>query len=362
MAVPNPDREQLRLSKQLQSGLPPCLLVLGGSGFFRQEALDAAFAAIPEGVDLRTMDGDTASDGRELNDLCGGTLFGSGAVLLVRRGEGWVKKHGEALLATIPSIAKGSSLILEIKKLDKRTKLAKALLKVGEAFEFRDLYTEPYDRTRSPLDAEMVGWLVKRSKAMGCPLQAESAYLLMSTVGTRPAELIEEVERIKSLLDDGGSKRSLSPDELRGKLTCSFESNPFEFAEALLNYDRQAALRALSAMYSHGASGRDGVRLDQGGLFPFITSWLYQSLAQAYEGRRLLDSGVAARDVPGRLGVRNFVDRFQQQLQRNPSSRLSRGLRLLHRCQRELRSTGEDPQWLLERFLSRYFAAPEAAQ
>jgi DNA polymerase III delta subunit len=360
VAVPNPDREHERLGKALQSGLPPVLIVTGASDFFRQEAIDMVAAVIPDGVDLRNMDGDTKTDGRELNDLCGGTLFGSGAVLVVRRGESWLKAHGEGLLASIPSIAKGSSLVLEVKKLDKRTKLAKALVKAGEFFEFRDLYTEPYDRTRSPLDAEMVGWLVRRSRTLQCPLQAEAAFMVMSVVGTKPAELVEEVERIRNQLGKRDSRKALGPEDLRGSLTCSFQSNPFELADAVLAFDRKAATRALGAMYARGTTGRDGKQMDRYALFPFITSWLYRSLSQVYEGRCLMDTGVALRDVPGRVGVRQFVDRFQGQLKKNPTHRIQRGLQLLHSCQRELRTSGEEPEWLLLRFLRRYFAEAEA--
>src|SRR5690606_18296789 len=111
------------------------------------------------------------------------TLFGGGTVVVVRRGEGWLKSHGEALVRGIDGIRPGSALVLEVKKLDKRTKVAKAVVKSGESFEFRDLYTEPYDRSRSPLDAEIVGWLVQRSRTLECPLAPDAAFLVVSTVG-----------------------------------------------------------------------------------------------------------------------------------------------------------------------------------
>ena len=189
---------------------------------------------------------------------------------------------------------------------------------------------------------------------MGCPLRSDAAYLVISSVGTKPMELLQELGRIRT--EVGEIDSPLTADDLRGKLTSSFESTPFEFAEALLAFDRRAATRSLTAMYSRGAQGRDGVRVDQGGLFPFITGWLYQSLAQLHEGRLLLDSGTTLAEVPRRLGVRVFVDRFQGQLLHNPEPRLRRGLLLLHRCQRELRRTSEDPGLLLQGFLGRYFA------
>ena len=357
MAVPNPERELQRLQKLLRGGLPSCLVVMGKSDFFRQEAFDLALAAVVEDIDVRSISGERETDGREIDDLRGGTLFSRGTVVAVRRGEAWLKQHGEALLASLPAIAERSALIIEVVKLDRRTKLAKQLLAAGELCEFRDLYSEPYDRSRSPLEAELVGWLVGRSKGMSCPLSAEAAFLVVSSVGTKPAELLDEVERIGSRV--GEVRRPLTADEVRGSLTCSFESNPFEFVEAVLNHDRKGATRALVAMYSRGTQGRDGARIDQGGLFPFITSWLYQCLAQLHEGRLLLDGGIPARDVPSRLGVRTFTDRFLSQLRANTESQLRRGLLFLLQCQRELRSSGEDPESLLLRFLGRYL--PEEA-
>jgi len=369
LATPNPERELSRLAKSLEDlpkGQPPrTVVVTGPSEFFRTQAVDLILERLPEDHDRRTIDGeaDRDSDGRELLDLRGGNLFGGGMVLVVRRGDGWLKRHGAQLAVVLETIASGCGLLLEVQKLDKRTKLARKLREVGELFEFRDLYREPYDRSRSPLEAEMVAWIEQRSRRLGCPLTAESAYVLMSTVGTRPAELLQELGRLKDAVgtSDAERPRPLTPDDLRGKLTCSFESTPFEFAEAFLANDRRRALLALTAMYRRGTRSRDGGSVDAAGLFPFITSWLYQSLSQVREGCLLLDQGTPPQEIPQQLGVRVFVDRFMGQVAQNSAVRLTRGLKLLMQCQRELRTTGEDAVLLLERFLSRYFAASASA-
>jgi DNA polymerase III delta subunit len=370
LAAPNPERELTRLAtllEELPAGQPPrCVVVTGPAEFFRAEAVAAVLARVPDDHDRRTVDGeaDRDSDGRELMDLRGGNLFGGGILLVVRRGDPWLKRHGAQLAVALATIAPGCGLLLEVSKLDKRTKLARKLREVGELFEFRDLYSEPYDRSRSPLEAEMVGWIEQRSRRLGCPLTAESAFVLMSTVGTRPAELVQELSRLRDGLGASTRKRTqpLTPEDLRGKLTCSFESTPFELAEAILARDRRRALRSVLAMYRRGVRSRDGGSVDTGGLFPFITSWLYQSLTQVREGRLLLDQGQPLPKIPALVGVRMFIDRFLSQVQQNPAADLTRGLRLLMQCQRELRTTGEDPQLLLERFLSRYFKHVKAAE
>ncbi len=357
MAVPNPERELARLRKVLAEKRPKVLVVLGASDFFRGEAFEIGLANVPDSADLRSKDGQEDSDGRELGDLLGGGLFGSGTWLVVRRGDAWLKKRGAELQGVLDRIASGCGLLLELGKLDRRTKIARSLKEVGELFEFRDLYTEPYDRSRSPLEAEMISWLVERSRRLDAAITPEAAFMLMSSVGQKPAELCAELQRLRSSLQAAGKKvgRALGPDDLRGHLTCSFESTPFEVAEAVLDYDRRRASRSLHAMYARGVTSRDGSRVDAGGIFPFVTSWLQQSMGSVHRGRCLLDRGMALDEVSRQLGVRVFVDRFGSQVRSNPEARLLKGLDLLMECQRDLRRTGEDAELLLERFLADYF-------
>jgi len=100
---------------------------------------------------------------------------------------------------------------------------------------------------------------------------------------------------------------------------------------------------------------KDGKNMDPGGLLPFAASWLYGQLATTLEARQWLDSGVSPRDLPAKVGVRMFVERFVEQVQRHDAARLRRGLLALHACQRLSRLTGEAPDALLERFLMQWF-------
>ncbi|HLQ36288.1 MAG TPA: hypothetical protein VK348_00705 [Planctomycetota bacterium] len=386
MAVPNPQHELERVRQLAKKGLPAVVVVCGAGAYFRGEAITALLAAVPADAELRTVDGQqvplrglAAADGDsggddpggeepviagtletpascpELEVLRGGGLFARRGFLCVRRGERWLRCYGAALQAFLPRIAAGCGLLLETQKLDKRTRLAKELLAAGPVFEFRELYDSPFDRTRSPLEAELVQWLVDRSRSLGVALQPETAFVLLAQVGKSPAELLAELGRLRDQLGADPARRPLAPDDVRGRLSCGFESTPFEFAEAVLAGDRRRAVRSLRAMFDHGVKSRDGRAMDQGGVFPFITSWLFQSLALVHEGRLLLDSGTSARDLAGKLGVNNFGDRFTEQVRNNPLPRLRHGLLALLHCQRMLRLSSEEPVVLLERFVAQWF-------
>lgn len=388
MATPHPDKELDRLQQVLRAGLPSVVVLSGTGAYFRTVAVEAALAVVDPGSELLTIDGEAtalrgtrraADDGEaatdegadddgerddapaahcaELQPLAGGGLFATTACVVVRRGDRWLRRHAAAVGAFLPRIRRGSSLVVETQKLDKRTRFAKELVEHGAVFEFRDLYETPFGRPDRPLEGELVQWVTGQARKLGVPVTSEAALLLTAQIGKNPGDLVAELQQLADRVGKSGSKKPLAPDDLRGKLTCSFESTPFELAEAALAGDRRRALRSLHAMFARGVKQKDGKRMDQGGLFPFATSWLFHSLGQVLEGRLLLDQGVPLRDVAGRVGVGGFADRYLEQVRTNPRARLEHGLLAIVHCQRERRLCGEDDLVLLERWLARWFDA-----
>lgn len=382
MATPRPDAELRRLDALLAKGLPPLLLLTGDDDWFRVQAVERALAAVPEQAELRIVDAvaeratdagdDDGDDGGagpaaaeapvagadELQELRGGGLFARTAFVVVRRGASWWANRVEAVAAALPSFAAGCGLVIEARKLDRRKKAAQALVKTatagGACFEFRPLYELPYDRSQPPERGELCEWVVAEARRLGVGLQPEAAWLVVQNVGRAPGEIHAELRRLAAL-HGGAPERPLSAQDLRGRLTVAFEATPFEFAEAVLSGDRTAAWRGLRAIFDRGLRDKEGKPMDRGGLFPFVTSWLFGQLAKAYEGRQLLDEGVPPRDIAARAGVFQFQDRFMDQVRRHDRPRLARGLLALHECQRHLRLGGEEPDLLLERFLRSWF-------
>lgn len=385
MAVPHPDKELERLRAACKQGLPSVVAIVGAGAWFRQQALDTVLESLPKDLEVLTVEGqdvvvrggkqaadaddaeaeeggeeDEGDDGKkaqckDLQPLAGGGLFSQSTAVVVRRADRWLQKYATAVAAFGPRIQKGSLLVFESQKLDKRTKWAKELATSGAAFEFRELYETPFGRPDQPLQGELVQWVVAHSKRLGVPVTPESALLLTAQVGKELALLAAELEQLVEQFDKKGSRKALAPEDLRGKLTCSFESTPFELAEAVLDGDRKRALRSLHAMFARGVKQKDGKRMDQGGLFPFATSWMFSAMGQVYEGRLMLDQGTSPRDLPQKAGVYAFQERFVAQAQKNSAQKLENGLLALLHCQRERRSLGEEDDVLLERFLARWF-------
>lgn len=403
MAVPHPDQELERLQRALQQGLGPVVVVTGANDYYRRQALDLLLANQPQDVDLRTIDavddrgarggrvaaagaaensdtgggasrdGDDDSDGieaggqeavaaaesvqdvPELLDLRGGGLFARATVVCVRRGARWWQRCAPVLATQIDKIARGSQLLLEANKLDKRRKAAADLVKrLGDAvFEFRDLYETRYGGT-DLAEGELVQWLHRQAKRRGVPLQPDAALLVVAQVGKSLGELAAELDRLAAQMGAEPQRAPLAPADLRGRLSVSFESTPFELAEAVLEGDEARALRSVRAMCDRGVRGKSGKR-ETGGVLPFACSWLWQSLGKVLAGRELLDAGERPDGIARQLGVQFFADRFLRQVTRHDVARLRAGLLAIHHCLRLSRTTGESDGALLEDFLRTWF-------
>ncbi|MBL8722430.1 MAG: hypothetical protein JNK49_00200 [Planctomycetes bacterium] len=401
MAAPHPDQEFERLQRACQKGLGPVVVVTGTNDHYRRLALELLLAAQPQDAELRLLDAaedrgargggdegakaprprsgearDDGDDGEpddgerggtlepaaesvqdvpELLDLRGGGLFARATVVCVRRGAKWWQRCAPVLATQLDKIARGSRLLLEANKLDKRRKVASELLKtLGEAvFEFRDLFETRFGGT-DLAEGELVAWVGKQAQKRGVPLQPDAALLVVAQVGKGLSELAAELDRLQAQFGPDPQRKPLAPTDLRGRLSVSFESTPFELAEAVLDGDRARALRSVRAMCDRGVRGKTGKR-STGGVLPFACSWLWQSLAKVLAGRELLDAGVRQDTIARQLGVQFFADRFLRQVARHDAARLRTGLLAIHHCLRLSRTTGEDDGVLLEGFLQVWF-------
>lgn len=379
MAGNKPQAELERLRKLCRQGLPPVVVVTGSNNFYRHEAIELLLAAVPAEAELRRIDavedrGSTAGDEEEddydeeaeepaeslqdvpeLAELRGGGLFARTSFLCVRRGVKWWQRCAPVLAQHWQRLGKGCGLLLEASKLDRRRKVAAQLVQdLGPAvFEFRDLYATGFGGD-DLMEGELVPWVVERGEQLGLPLAKEAAVMMVLQVGQNLADLVAELERLRAQFGQQAIARPLQPADLHGRLHTSFESTPFEFADAVLDRDRNRAQRSLRAMFDRGVRNKSGKR-ETGGVFPFTTGWLWQCLAKVHEGLVRIAAGQRLQVVAGQLAAGRGAERMARQLQKNDLGSLRHGLLALHHVQRLQRTTGEADDVMLERFLAHWF-------
>ncbi len=353
MAAPNPELEFRRLEKICGGDSPPGLvLIRGSSRWFRDRALARLRELWKEAGEFQELDGEeVGEDGRRVSefllDLRTASLFSGARFLLLRHAERILRRFGEAFLETVEKTAKGNRLIVEVAKLDGRSKLARSFRERGEVFEFRDLYTKPFDARKPPASAEIVRWVTDRGAAHGLSLGPEAALFLVTVVGGDPGRIDGELSRLSSA---GLSKRP-GPEDLRVSLQVSFGASQFDLVDAVLEGDLPAALRANRALYQEGLRDREGKRIEPSAVFPLVSSWMHTCLAKLRAARDEVDSGSSISEAAARHGG-FFRDRFAGQLRRHDRASLARLGEALLRAEVRLRTMGEDPELLLERWIS----------
>ena len=352
MAAPHPQREMDRLVRQLESGDPGQVFVIQGqSRWFRDQALDRLRARFGKQAQIVDFDGKEsgaaqADVGAFLLDLRTPDLFGATKLLLLRQGERVLKTHGKLFGELLDHIVPGNVLVLDVGKLDGRTAFAKKIKKAGGAYEFRNLYDRPFRDDEPANSAEVVRWLADRAKAVGLAFTHDAALFVVQVVGSEPALLMGELERLVPLFEG----RKIGPAELRSQLTTSFGSSQFELVEALLDGDLKAALRSLNALEREGLRDKEGKRMDAGAVFPMVASWLGTCLGNLMEARAEVDRGESPATAAQRHGG-YFRERFERQLRRSDRESLGRLHDALIRGERRLRRSGEEPILLLERLI-----------
>ena len=352
MAAPNPEKELERLQSLMTAVKRPSVLVFQGPGqWFAQRALTLLRAHLGEDGDCSEVDGGESSTaaaeaGKFLVDLRTASLFGGKKMLLLRNAERWLRVHQKALAETIERIAAGNLLVLVVHKLDGRSALAKRIKKIGAVFEFRLLYDKPFGGRGRPESAELVQWLVQRARVHGLRLDALAALFMTEVVGSDPAALDGEVQRLAPLLGKG----AVRIEALRGQLSVQFSSSQFELVDAILDGDARAAFRSQRALFREGLRDKDGKPIDRSAVFPLVSAWLMQTLGKLLEARIEIDAGAARATVIAQYGG-YFKERFERQLAKSSRSRLCAILAALRQAERRLRRSAEEPELLLERLL-----------
>ncbi len=352
MAAPNPEKEISRLASLLRADPAPSVFVFQGQQrWFRDRALDLVKDKL--GAQGDVFEHDASSGEGSANDAAGflmdlrtRSLFGGQKVLMLRSAERWLKSHGKLLAEVLDGLAPGNALVIEVAKLDGRSALAKKLKKLGAVFDFRNLYDKPFGDRGPATSAELVQWVCARAKSKKLRLSPASALFMTQVVGNDPGQLEGEMDLLASQF----AGKEITPETMREVLTVSFGSSQFEFVDALLEKDAQKALRSVHAMFREGLRDRDGKRMDKGAIFPMAMAWLVQSIATLIEGRHAIDQGESGHSVVQRMGG-YFKDRFERQLRGLDTPALANIHAAAMRAERRLRSSGEEPDILLERLV-----------
>lgn len=346
-----------------RNGVRRAYAFAGPEGYFRDRGWrlvrDALLLSDPRS-DCQTLDaGEKPGDSgrldfpRLLSDLSTPALFGGRTAIRVRHAETVLKSHGDRLLSFIASARGSWVLVLDMEKLDGRTKVAKKLEEQGAVVSCETPWASPPPWSKDPPhENDLARWVAGEFAQRGKKVRLEDAHLLCQRVGANLFALEQEIEKLAGYAGKG----AVGAEAIRLLVGASRKEKLFELADSVYGGRPAEALFRLSRVFEEGiedASGRlttnpAGIALQAAG-------------ALASELRRIRAAREAAsreklgeKELAEKIGVRPFVAaRLLAHARRLSGDRIASMVRELDRADRDLKGSGLPPQWVLERSVVR---------
>ena len=234
----------------------------------------------------------------------------------------------KTILDYVADPAPDSCLVITADKADRKRKIYKALTSQKGAVA-----------CEAPQEAGLIPWVKRRSRAMGYELQADAARKMVERVGAKPGILAKELEKVITYAGKTKTITGSMVAELVGEIKME---NAFALTEALKEKKSEKALRLLQNQLDHG---EDPVKILG------LIAWQFRTLWEVkhYQAQKL-----GARKIAELMGVKPFlVEKAVQYTKNFNRATLRNGIKSLFEADRELKTSGKDPQGILESLLLR---------
>jgi len=299
-----------------QEPLRSCYLLYGDETYLVERALRLLRARLaPEQGELsgRTLWADDDADRlpAALDDLTSPPLFGGAQSLVIRRAEALREAEQEAVLARLPALGAGGSLVLVARAADQRRRLFAACMRAGAAFGFPRV-----DMRAAP------SWVVRFARERGHEIVPAAVQELVDRSGNDLGVLASEVEKVS--LHAGAGVR-IQPAHVRAVATAARTHEVQELTDCLATRDQAGAVRILRTLL---AEGEPPIRAAA-----FLAAHLRRALHVAELGERGLGVGAIA----AQLGMSSWL--VQRIAGRGRARDLERALQVLRRLDLELKSS-----------------------
>jgi len=317
------------LQKIAQRKIADFYFLYGEERFFHTEIINAIVENLidPDNreFNLETFEANSSS----VNDWISATqtlsfMGGTKVVIVKNLHEVTVSpKECDSLLDYAKDPLPETCLILTADKADRKRKLFKSLTKHIGAVS-----------CGAPSEAALIAWIKKRAEALGYNLSPDAARQMVEKTGPKPGILAVELEK---LMTYAGQDRSISDKEVLAVVGDIKQENPFALTEALKTKNAGQALKLLHNQLGHGEEPLK------------ILGTIVWQLRIIWEVKNYQSQKLPPAKIAQEMGAKPFMVEKALQHTRNFSQpELIRSFKSLAQADRELKSSGQPPQGVLE--------------
>ena len=355
-----------------RSGLRPLYALAGPEAYWRDRgwrAISSAALASDPTAECRTIDPTSREEGatfdlaRCLADLATPSLFATRHCLRLRPATGQLGGWTEALLAYLNAPPADATLVLDLERLDGRTRMARSISPRGSIVECKALFSSPPPWSQAPPhDHDLARWVVAETRARSKTIGMEEAHRLTLRVGGNLFVLEQEIEKLVSYVGDRPGIETADIDRLTG---ASRKEKLFELSDAVLERRTGEALDRTRRLFEEGFVGKNGRPVLLPAAIALATAGhLATRFRRIHEVWLLLHASggrIDSQDVASELGIKPFAaQRSMAQARRLDRERFVALFAELDRCDRDLKSSAGPADWILTRTVCRLAATATA--
>lgn len=301
-------------------------LVLGDDIFLQTEAIEKLVAAVKkthgDGLHIERNDAESFSLSSCIEAVQNISMWGSHTLVVVRNIDEWDLGNAEQLLAYAKSPNPASTLILQADKIDGRLGSVKQLKAACKLIECKSLYAN-----------QIPDWLRTQARALEKQLSMEAANWCMELAGTDLATLYRALQGLSLYV---GTKPTIDLTDVEGFLSNTSQHDIFELCKALGSGQTSDAVKLLNNLL---ANGEPSVRM----MFMIARHW------RILLGLRVASSKAETDEVIRQFRLHSFfIGEYQTQAKRWDPRRLMRGLSILAKTDRRLKSARLDDKLIAE--------------
>ena len=249
---------------------------------------------------------------RLLTDFASRPLFGGAKVIVVRDGDGLVKRAGKALAAAI-KIDAGNRMVLLCRALDQRTAFPKALKKAGGLVVCARPKMQTDASGAVPPGSELVQEIIGDARRRGLQIDPRAAVELAGRTGNDLMLASNELEKIAVFHGRAGDAKGgdagatrVSLEDIDELVPQSAAWDQFQLFQEVATGQVDRALRRVRGMLDRGTVDRSGRRTtDPRSIGLLLVALIHQRVKTLARFASLRASGATKEEMLSALRIRN---------------------------------------------------------
>lgn len=312
-----------------RGALEPVYFLYGPERFYHGEIIEALTRRLitPENreFNLETFEAKEASVAEWIGAAKTLTFMGGVKLVVVRNVHEPTLQEPQAqiILDYLDRPVPETCLVLTADKIDRKRKLFKRLAMIDGAVD-----------CSAPRESGLIPWVQHRARSRGYQLSLGGARLMIEKIGARPGFLASELDKVMTY---AGEQRNISEKDVAFLVGEIKTENVFALTEALKSKNTQEAFRVLHNQLSHGEQP------------VMILGTLAWQLRTIWEVKHHQEQKRSPGKIAELMGSKPFVvEKAMRQTGNFSRGELRRGFANLSQADLELKTSGKNPQIVLE--------------